>query len=479
MTLTLTIENVATLPDGGPLSVTLSGRRGLDIGRDQYLDWTLPDPDRTISGKHAEIRHRDGAYWLQDVSRNGTFLNRNPQRVQEACRLSDGDRIQIGPYIIAVRIEGAAAPPAASPSAPMPVPPQDYWDMPGEAAPPIHSRGLAPPAAPVRPDFINWAVDLPVDIVPPRAPAGDDMDWARASPPPPAPPPPRMPDPRRRAPEPSAPPAEGPASRPAPDPFAPDPNGWPDTAREMARDPDPRRDPGGAYPDRSRDRPGTHPEAPPRADREPGPPRPAPDRGRRDEAGPSAAQEAFVARFAAGLGIPPEILAWQDPGDLAEEAGLLLRLCADNLKQLLAARTESKRAVKAASHTVIQALDNNPLKFAPTTDDALRIMLGRPSSAYLEARRAMDTGFRDLKTHQVKTYAAMQNALRLLMEDLSPEGIEASDEKDRGLTGLLGSRKARLWDIYTTRWDALASPHDDAMVDAFMLLFADCYDKGR
>ena len=158
---------------------------------------------------------------------------------------------------------------------------------------------------------------------------------------------------------------------------------------------------------------------------------------------------------------------------------MLLRLCTENLKQLLAARAESKRSVKATSHTTIQALENNPLKFAPTTTDALRIMLGRPSGAYLEAGRAFETGFRDLKTHQVKTYSAMQNALRLLTDDLSPEGIEASDEKDRGLSGLLGSRKARLWDIYTTRWDALASSHDDGMVDVFMILFADCYDKNR
>ena len=44
MPLTFAIENQTNLPDGGPLSVTVSGKRGLDIGRDQHLDWTLPDP---------------------------------------------------------------------------------------------------------------------------------------------------------------------------------------------------------------------------------------------------------------------------------------------------------------------------------------------------------------------------------------------------------------------------------------------------
>ncbi len=45
MTLTLHIENETSLADGGPLSVSIKGKRGLDIGRDPYLDWTLPDPN--------------------------------------------------------------------------------------------------------------------------------------------------------------------------------------------------------------------------------------------------------------------------------------------------------------------------------------------------------------------------------------------------------------------------------------------------
>jgi type VI secretion system protein ImpI len=73
----------------------------------------------------------------------------------------------------------------------------------------------------------------------------------------------------------------------------------------------------------------------------------------------------------------------------------------------------------------------------------------------------------------------MQNALRLLLDDLDPDTIADADEGDRGLAGLLGSRKARLWDVYATRWDALASQHEDGMVDAFLIFFADCYDRGR
>ena len=104
MTLRLSIENVDRLPDGGPVRIEVKGR-GLDLGRDSHLDWTLPDPGRSISGKHCEIRYRDGGYWLHDVSTNGTFVNGAEYRLDAPHLLRDGDRLGIGPYIIAVSVE--------------------------------------------------------------------------------------------------------------------------------------------------------------------------------------------------------------------------------------------------------------------------------------------------------------------------------------------------------------------------------------
>src|ERR1700733_278168 len=112
MGLTLKIDNETSLPDGGPLSVTVSGKRGIDIGRDQHLDWTLPDPTRYISSKHCEVRYTEGAYWLYDVSTNGTMLYGVEGRLKGPHQLRDGDRLVIGNYIIAVSLDGeeAAAP---------------------------------------------------------------------------------------------------------------------------------------------------------------------------------------------------------------------------------------------------------------------------------------------------------------------------------------------------------------------------------
>ncbi|MCV0427059.1 MAG: type VI secretion system-associated FHA domain protein TagH [Roseibium sp.] len=79
--------------------------RGFDIGRHDHLDWSLPDPQRVVSGKHCEVRFEDGQFILFDISTNGTFLNGSPNRMDKAHVLRSGDRLMIGDYIIVVSLE--------------------------------------------------------------------------------------------------------------------------------------------------------------------------------------------------------------------------------------------------------------------------------------------------------------------------------------------------------------------------------------
>jgi type VI secretion system protein ImpI len=447
MGLTLTIENETNLPDGGPLSFTVAGKRGLDIGRDTHLDWTLPDPARVISGKHCEVRYRDGGYWLYDVSTNGTFLNGSDRRLKAPHRLRNGDRLSIGPYLIAVVVDGEEA------AQPAPVIEQvsynELWREADDAAPPLDRALLQTPRerpAPVKADFLDWATDVPETFdressrpsppapVPQSGGSGDEFSWARGSaPPPPEPePPPPVPSPRRPvwvSNEPDGPWASSPASVP--------------TAEQ--------------------------PEVPSAAPR---PPVAVPA-----AASPAASGESgFLGALARGARVPEQVFAQRDPDEVAEQLGALMRLVAENMQQLLSARVQAKRLARSASHTMIEAIDNNPLKFSPSADDALRIMFGPPTKSYLDARRAFEQSFDDLKTHQIKTYAAMQHALRRLVADLDPQAIDRDTEADRGIAAMVGSRKAKLWDAYLTRWQAKARRHEGGLVDVFMDYFAEAYD---
>ena len=95
--LTLQVRNISQLSNGGPLSVVLD-RRSATIGRASSTDWSLPDPDLHISGRHCDILFRNGGYELVDNSTNGTFVNDDARRLSGPHPLRDGDLIRIGKY---------------------------------------------------------------------------------------------------------------------------------------------------------------------------------------------------------------------------------------------------------------------------------------------------------------------------------------------------------------------------------------------
>jgi type VI secretion system protein ImpI len=192
---------------------------------------------------------------------------------------------------------------------------------------------------------------------------------------------------------------------------------------------------------------------------------------------PAAAPVAFLRQLARAAGLPEDVLAQKEPDELAQQVGAVLRLVAENLMQLLNARRQAKRLARSSSHTTVQAIDNNPLKFCPSAPDALRIMFGPASPSYLDAHRAIGQGFEDLKAHQIKTYAAMQQALTMLMADFDPRAIEKDTDEGRGIAGLLVSRKAKLWDAYEARWETKIGRAGGGPVEVFMAYFAKAYDR--
>ena len=90
----------------GASAYKIFDERGGSIGRLDTNDWSLPDPDRWVSSKHAMVRFQSGAFCLEDVSTNGTFLNEPDRAVSksEPVRLKDGDRLFIGDYEILVQL---------------------------------------------------------------------------------------------------------------------------------------------------------------------------------------------------------------------------------------------------------------------------------------------------------------------------------------------------------------------------------------
>lgn len=195
----------------------------------------------------------------------------------------------------------------------------------------------------------------------------------------------------------------------------------------------------------------------------------------------AAAGAEFIRRFADGAGLEPDAVAVRDAGELAEMLGMLVQICAGNVGQLLLARAQAKSAMRSSSQTMIQLQGNNPLRWAPTPQDAMKLMFGRPTPSYIDACNAFEKSFQTLKNHEMDTFAALQEAIQTLFADLDPAVIERSLGADAKKGGLFGGGdkavKARLWDEFAARWQRKTGAFDSGMFGAFMRVFGEAYDR--
>jgi type VI secretion system protein len=526
MTLTLTVQNVDQLDNGGPTQLKLD-RHGAVIGRSPHADWSLPDPKNYVSSTHCEIDYRDGQYILIDKSTNGTTLNGGTDRISGPQVLKDGDILGIGHYRVLARTpEGAAAAaatvgkagggawggweglPGSDSNASAPASPG--WDPP-EAAPPAAAGGWAPAPAPPTaatpasdwgspPPSPSWSDPPPVSTPAPASSWGTPSPALAPSPgwepsPPPASSPPGW------AAAPSATPAADAWGAPAA--ATPAQSGW-DAIRAGGQEAPAAADwdaaPASAISGRG---PMSQSWSAPRTDGPAGPgwgAAASPDaedvwgqfaasnavdwaRGFADPspvavaapAGPNADAALWTA-FAAGCGLSPGAVR-TPPDEAAAKAGGLLRRLVSGLVVMLEARARAKAQLGAQS-TTLELGGNNPLKFARGPEQALAQLLNPAERGFMDAEKAIEDSFQDLQAHQMATLQAMQGALRSTVERFSPEAIRARAET-RGLLAriLPSARNAALWDAYQREFEGVARGSDEAFLDVFAKAFKAAYEK--
>jgi predicted component of type VI protein secretion system len=107
---TLKIVKGADLAEGVQPEVKLPERlTRFAVGRDPSNAWPIPDRTRAISARHCEFVAAGARVVLRDLSTNGTFVNGSTTRLAGEHVLRDGDRIEMGPYVVEVRGQGPHA----------------------------------------------------------------------------------------------------------------------------------------------------------------------------------------------------------------------------------------------------------------------------------------------------------------------------------------------------------------------------------
>lgn len=165
-----------------------------------------------------------------------------------------------------------------------------------------------------------------------------------------------------------------------------------------------------------------------------------------------------------GLGLPPETRL--EP----EQVRLLGRLMKHSIQgflDLLSLRMLFKREMRSDVTTMIER-DNNPLKFCPNSDEALRRMLSPAQAGYLNAEQAIEYSVRDLCEYQRAITQALDVGFSNLVSQLNPDVILAQAQ-GKGVLGI--QKKAYAWSVYEKRYSELFErghdPFESAMGDAF------------
>ena len=517
MQLTMT---VLRCPDAVvPETRSVSGGE-FSVGRGPGVDWVLPDPERMLSKRHFAVAFRSGGWQIADTSTNGTFMNRDADAIGagDVRSLRDGDRLRLGAYEIEVRLTeeavgrpgagmggGAGASAGSSPfgdpfgmdpfaQAPRARNPFDEPEHPSLRILPNSAQlphdydpllGGEPPDAPFRgptqadhSPVMQDAFHAPVQagqvplhtggIIP-----GDDLlpdDWdkdllegispgAGAAPAPATPPPMPPPAPIARA----APPPVRIAPPPVePEPFEPAPmqQAQPQAAPFGDAAASPFDEPPAAQQVAA---PAPFPAAPAAAPR-----RVAPPPAQEPEA--VADDGALLAAFLEGASM--QDARPKDPAATMLALGKAFRNLVAGLRAVMIARASIKSEFRI-EQTMIQARGNNPLKFSAGDDDAMGALLGTGRRTDMAPDEAVADALRDIRLHELASMAAMQTAVRSVLEGLDPVKLRAAAEQGGGMTLLPAQKKARAWDAY----EALHSKTVQALADDFDSVFGKAFAR--
>ncbi|MBL4827433.1 MAG: type VI secretion system-associated FHA domain protein TagH [Spongiibacteraceae bacterium] len=147
----------------------------------------------------------------------------------------------------------------------------------------------------------------------------------------------------------------------------------------------------------------------------------------------------------------------------------------NRLVDLQSARTTIKNELRV-QRTMIQAVDNNPLKFSVDAANAMRTMFNNDGQSFLAHAQAVADSFDDLSDHQVAVLSGMRAAYETMFSFFSPEKLENRFNRFIG-GGLFRIKKAKYWEAYHHHYKTLGHDAEKTYQQLFGDSFAQAYEK--
>ena len=180
--------------------------------------------------------------------------------------------------------------------------------------------------------------------------------------------------------------------------------------------------------------------------------------------------------FCEGAGVSIDPQQGIDPA-LMRVVGSLLRASVAGTLQMMTVRATAKHELRAEV-TMIQARNNNPLKFSPDARSALEQMLQPPMRGFLAGPAAMTDAMHDLVGHTIGTMAGTRAALEGVLDRFTPKQLEAKLSVNSMLDSVLPmNRKAKLWALYLQHFEAIRNEAQDDFHSLFGRAFLAAYEQ--
>jgi type VI secretion system FHA domain protein len=154
--------------------------------------------------------------------------------------------------------------------------------------------------------------------------------------------------------------------------------------------------------------------------------------------------------------------------ELMRTMGTVFKELIDGLMTVLRARSELKSQFRV-SMTVLQSVENNPLKFSPTVFEALKLLLATNQPGFVDAVDAVREGYQDVMNHQLAITAGVQASLMSLVSRFDPQKFARKYEE-----GIVLQKKAKCWDAYRQAYRDIAR---EALENFFGEEFARAYEE--
>ncbi|MCB9746801.1 MAG: type VI secretion system-associated FHA domain protein TagH [Candidatus Omnitrophica bacterium] len=192
-----------------------------------------------------------------------------------------------------------------------------------------------------------------------------------------------------------------------------------------------------------------------------------------------SAEEELLQKFLEGAGLKNVENQIKLTPQLMHALGQFMRESMQGTLDLLKLRAQMRQEIRA-ERTMIVPRENNPLKFSPNVEVALMHLLAPKGQeqGFMMPLPAIKNVYNDLCSHQIGFMTGIRAAFSGIIERFDPVHLEKRvKQKSMVDTVFSATFKAKLWDLYTERYEDISQQTEEDFRAIFDREFVKAYEE--